>query len=333
VIATVVARCRRRLRFLGFIEVAMPAIAATVAVAAVSSRAWVLPVGAAVAAVASLAWAVARTPTPRQAAAALDGRLGLEDSLVAALQFNTESDPVSRLVVRDAERRLSTVNVAAAFPLQIPSRSRRFTLAAAALAGAASVAGHLTSRVDQPPAAIDLRAAPSTDGEGPGRARPAASGPRPTAAVPIPGREAGTAAAGVRENHQVRGEQGGRRGTSGRVEIDPARTATSPPGRDSSTGAAGSPGGPAPDRATTSTGAATPGAGGTGQGVDGAGGVRGGALDPGRLPTTLRRRPTATQYAAARARAEAAVAQRVLPLELRSIVRDYFVAIGQATER
>jgi hypothetical protein len=74
---------------------------------------------------------IALRPGLRDIAATVDARLDLQDRLVTALQFNTSADPFSQLVVRDAYSRVTAVRAADAVPFALP-RGIRFAAASAA---------------------------------------------------------------------------------------------------------------------------------------------------------------------------------------------------------
>ncbi len=64
--------------------------------------------------------AIVRRPTLRDAAAAVDTRLGFDQRLITAVQFLGDDDPFAQLVERDAASRLSGFDPARALPLHMP---------------------------------------------------------------------------------------------------------------------------------------------------------------------------------------------------------------------
>jgi hypothetical protein len=96
----------------------------------------------AMAATAALLTAAAATillrPGLRDIAASIDARLHLQDRLVAALQFNAAVDPFSQLVVRDAHSRVASIRAADAVPFALP-RSIRAASAAAAIVSVVTI--------------------------------------------------------------------------------------------------------------------------------------------------------------------------------------------------
>jgi len=77
---------------------------------------------------------MALRPGLRDIAASIDARLDLQDRLVTALQFNTAADPFSQLVVRDAYSRVTAVRASDAVPFALPRGIRPAAAAAAVLA-------------------------------------------------------------------------------------------------------------------------------------------------------------------------------------------------------
>jgi hypothetical protein len=145
-----VMRCRRRLQWLLFVRHACVVVPTSVAVAAaivvalrpeaVNTTAWLL--GAFVAGIAvSASVAAWYAPTPRAVAAALDRELRLEDRVVTALQFLSNGDPISDLIVRDAVDRLAGIVPSQVFSLDlhVGRRAALVPIAAAALAAAIAV--------------------------------------------------------------------------------------------------------------------------------------------------------------------------------------------------
>jgi hypothetical protein len=76
---------------------------------------------------------IALRPGLRDIAASIDARLDLQDRLVTALQFNTAADPFSQLVVRDACSRVTAFRASDAVPFALPRGVRPTAAAAAAV--------------------------------------------------------------------------------------------------------------------------------------------------------------------------------------------------------
>jgi len=68
----------------------------------------------------SLAWSIWRRPTPRQAAIAIDDRLGLKEKFSTALYVRASTDPFAAAAVRDAEITADNVSLHKRFPVPFP---------------------------------------------------------------------------------------------------------------------------------------------------------------------------------------------------------------------
>jgi hypothetical protein len=271
---------------------------------------------------------ILRVPSVCTSAAAIDARLRLQDRTVTAVQMLGDTDPMARLVVRDAAMRLSTVSPGRVFPFEAPGHFR------AALAGALSAtvlfvvmtavrgqagappdrsggirsAGAAQSgRMGKPPSN-----APVAEGAAPSAvaAQPQASSPTPAAREDTPiGRESA--------QNNPSGQTLARSGSAARA-VDAARSA---PARD--VGAAAG----ARDSGRGATGFAA-------RTAAAAGGVSG-TIDTNpanAIPRAVRAAAPAgmayrDQYRIASDRARSAVAQERVPARLRTYVKRYFVAI------
>ena len=362
-----VQRFRRRLVWVAFLRHASLACAAAVAVSALTDRlvlsrapswGWVAAAAGIGLAGAALA-AVLRAPTPRATGTAVDRRLELSDRVAAAVQFADATDPVARLVVDSASKRLALAEPAQVFPLRAHPRAAvawTATVCVLALAALSAPEGG-----DDPgaPAAGGLAAgAPS------GRAlagRPSGRAGAGTVAAPAPDpslvagepREPVDVATPDRSRVSEAPEVSGREPTDAGDTRRPSdassgssRDTGSSPGAQGQDGARGgsSPLGAA--RGSRPLGAAGPAAGDAGRGGAArqtgdaatsreAGGVRGGATGPARAAGTTRPAESGLDEARAadiRRTAEAALLRDEVPPHLRAYVRDYFASI-RSSER
>ena len=287
-----------------------------------------------------------RTPSTHAVAAAVDRRLGLHDSTVTALECVSSLDPVSALVVKDANERTRDIMPAALFGLSFLPHARP-------LIGAAMVMSIL---------ALMRIGEPVQWNRGQGIRVPvsgAAAGQSPRDAERTSGAQA-TGAPGT-----PRSSNSGERSPTGREQVDPTvigdqASASSTPEPASASSRAGAPGtagrASAPTSVesagtrqgdTTSGGSArsgNSGQSGAGAAKDGgrggstpgsgfargAGGVRGqragdGVQSADALPAVSG--SYATRYALAARQAEEAVKDGRVPPRLREHVRRYFNAI------
>jgi hypothetical protein len=76
--------------------------------------------GMGVAVVAAAVYALARRPTPKEAAVAIDERLGLKEKFSTALYVRPSQDPFAMAAVRDAERTADSVDLHNRFPVRLP---------------------------------------------------------------------------------------------------------------------------------------------------------------------------------------------------------------------
>jgi hypothetical protein len=138
-VLTTVARCRVRMQLVAAARragITIPLAIVAVELFALTSAAapgqLVAIAGGALALAVALAAlpSVLRVPSVRTSAAAIDTRLRLQDRTVTAVQMLDAADPMARLVVRDAAKRLSSVSPGRVFPFEPPLHFR------AALAGA-----------------------------------------------------------------------------------------------------------------------------------------------------------------------------------------------------
>jgi hypothetical protein len=147
VVLTLVHAARRRQRLVIFVRLAL--LAVPLAIAGAALVIWLVRpagpgFGVALAIVATVALAgaaatsVSRTPAPREAAAALDRILELEDRLVTSMACLSEADPVGRLLLHETAARIPHVRLTRVFPLETPARIVWVFLGAAAAVALAS---------------------------------------------------------------------------------------------------------------------------------------------------------------------------------------------------
>jgi hypothetical protein len=293
----------------------------------------------AMAATAALLTAAAATillrPGLRDIAASIDARLHLQDRLVTALQFNAAVDPFSQLVVRDAHARVASIRASDAVPFALP-RSIRATSTAAAIVLAVMIV--VTTGPRWSPAGW-----PGFGGPGATANAARAAGPTSNAARQQPNPATGAS---------IAADNGTERSSAGQQPAANQAEATTPSTqvRSLSEIAPPSSGGTerlergsrtSGDAASTDTDTNTP----DDTGVAGVaastsyeqrgGGVANGARSA--RPTGAAAPPDDSTYRAAyrsaRAAAESAVGQDRVPADLRSYVRDYFVAIRPAGDK
>jgi len=270
---------------------------------------------------------ILRVPSVRTSAAAIDTRLRLQDRTVTAVQMLYDADPMARLVVRDAAKRLSSVSPGRVFPFEPPLHFRAalggalgatvLFVVMTAIRGQAgtpppngpdgirSAGAAQSGRMGKPPSSAQVAegAAPSAV------VQSQASSPTPAVPEDTPiGRDSA-------KNNSVE-QTLGHRGSAPR----PADAARSTPARDAGAAAG------ARDSAHGATGFAE-------RTAAAAGGVSG-TIETNPADTTRRARAAAPasvayrdQYRIASDRAQSAVAQERLPARLRTYVRRYFVAI------
>jgi hypothetical protein len=354
---TTLSRLRRRHRLVTLVETGLAAgiVVGAAAVPLFFALAADLAIrliilSACVAAVAVAIVAVVRTPPPRRLAALADARLHLEDRLVTALQYADDPDAVSRLVVRDATSRLAGASPARVFPFRAPAWIGWIAAVALTASAALTLAGRDTSsgafrRSNASSGAGVTSAAAGTNGSV--RTSEGASSGR--ASRDQASRDPGPAPARVSGNTQGAagaGDRGKAPGAHPETSADPA----APPredGRASAAVALAAALTPAAvavaPRATGATSSSrglgsAGGAAARGQSAaSGAGGIssRGVAAGSGGAPRTsgavqpdARQNTNDARYAAARARAEAALAGEQIPPGLRAYLTAYFTAIS-----
>lgn len=333
-------RCRRRLNFVAAVRYA----GVTLPIAIVSSEAMAFVARPAppmlailiattigIALAAALIAAMIGAPSLRDAAAALDARLRLQDRMVTALHVSKDDDAMARLVLRDAASRVADTSPSQTFPFEPPARfgaivagtvsiSVAFAIAGAAVspawrierargAGSAATGGAQQGRASRPgPQQPGVRVAPSPSGPRPSSA-PQVTASQVTArgTEPAVGRDLGRTPAGLKAT----ASRGGTHSASASADRDV-------PG---STVAAGAP-------------AAGRGAAAETQGpVHAAGGVKGESLRTAAsaAEASVADSPLGPAYAArhrtASARAQAAIAQERVPAGLATYVKNYFIAI------
>ena len=273
-------------------------------------------------------------PGLRDIAAAIDARLHLQDRLVTALQFNAAVDPFSQLVVRDAHSHVASIRASDAVPFVLP-RSIRATSAAAAIVSAVTIVA--TTEIPRwSPAGWTGLGGPGVTANSAGAAGPASNAPKQQ---PNPAAGVSIAANNGTERSSPRQQP-----TANQAEA----TTQSTQARSSSETASPSSGGTERlERGSTTSGDTTS----TNTNASDATGVAGGAAS-----TSYERRgggvangaqsarstgtaapPDDSAYRAAyrsgRGAAESAIGQDRVPADLRSYVRDYFVAIRPAGDK
>lgn len=292
----------------------------------------------AMAATATLLTAAAATillrPGLRDIAASIDARLDLQDRLVTALQFKAAVDPFSQLVVRDAHSRVASIRASDAVPFALP-RSIRAASAAAAIVSAVMIVA--TTEIPRwSPAGSTGVGNPGVTANAAGAAGPAGDAARQQ---PNPAAGASIVADNGTERSAARQQTAADHSES---------TTRSPQARSLSEIASPSSGGTEQiERGSTASGDTSS----TNTNSSGDTGVAGGAASTSREPRgggvangARNARPTGTAappddstyrvaYQTGRAAAESAVEQNRVPADLRSYVRDYFVAIRPAGDK
>ena len=335
-ILTTVARCRVRRQLVAAarragitIPLAIVAVELFAATSAAAPGQLIAIAGGALAfavAIAALP-SILRVPSVRTSAAAIDTRLRLQDRAVTAVQMLDDADPMARLVVRDAARRLSTVSPGRVFPFEAPVHFR------AALGGALGttvlfvVMTAVRGQAGAPPEGSDgIRSAgvaqsgrmgkPSSNAQIAEGAAPSAVAAQPQASSQTPAAREDTPIGRESAKNDPAGQTVARSGSAARA-VDATRSA---PARD--VGAAAE----ARDSGRGATGFAA-------RTAAAAGGVSG-TIDTNPTDAIRRARSAAPagaayrdQYRIASDRARNAVAQERLPARLRTYVKRYFVAI------
>jgi hypothetical protein len=352
-LVTFIARCRRRVRLLLLARHLVMALTAVCLVGAglLVAGAGPAPEWTAAAMMAAITTAAVLalwlTPTRHQIAADVDRRLGLENSVVAALQVGESQIGVAPLVVRAAASRLASVQPSLIFPLDmrrpgITLVSSVLMLAGVLMMGPSPVVSSGTGVV--PGMSNEASSAGSdASANGPATTSPAPvgqpSGPANTATTPAtrdPGsREAVARIAAGTPGSQPTLEEGNgdRSSVRTRAASPPPALADQRVGRASSGSALGTLDQRGQGLALSGRdGASNGGAGAAGIGSgEGAGGVQqqpasGTALDK---SEAVQGRPlTAAQYAQARQRANSVYLRERVPPDLREYVRAYFVGIA-----
>jgi hypothetical protein len=337
-ILTTVARCRMRMQLVAAARragITIPLAIVAVELFAVTSAAvpgqLVAIAGGAMALAVAIAAlpSILRVPSIRTSAAAIDTRLRLQDSTVTAVQMLDDAEPMARLVVRDAAKRLSSVSPGRVFPFEPPVH---FSAALAGALGATVLFVVMTAirgQAGAPPNGSDgIRSAgaaqsgrmgkpPSNAQVAEGAAAPAAVAAQPKASSQTPAAREDTPIGRESAKNDPAEQTLGRSGSTPRA-VDADRSA---PARD--VGAAAG----ARDSGRGATGFAE-------RTAAAAGGVSG-TIDPNPAAATRRaaRAPAPAdaayrdQYRIASGRAQSAVAQERLPARLRTYVKRYFVAI------
>jgi hypothetical protein len=333
-------RCRRRLTAVAAVRYA----GITVPIAIVSSEAMAFAarpgpavltvlitatIGLALAA--ALIAAMVGAPSLRGAAAAVDGRLRLQDRMVTALHVSNDHDPMARLVVRDAAARVAGLSPSQMFALEQPAHFRAIVAGAVSLSVAFAMAAAATSpawRIERPRGVGSA----VTGGAQQGRVSPRGPQQPGASAVPSP------SAPRLNKAPQVAASQEVARGTEPAVGCDLGRT---PAGLKTGGSRGGSPSASASaDRdlpgSTVPVGAAAAGRGAVGETQDAiraAGGVKGESLRPpvsaadATSPDSTLSSTYAARYRTASSRAQAAIAQERVPAGFGTYVRNYFIAI------
>jgi hypothetical protein len=336
-ILTTVARCRMRMQLVAVARragITIPLAIVAVELFAVTSAAVSGQLVAIAGGVLALAVAIAalpsilRVPSIRTSAAAIDTRLRLQDRTVTAVQMLDDADPMARLVVHDAAKRLSSVSPGRVFPFELPVH---FSAALAGTLGATVLFVVMTAirgQAGAPPNGSDgIRSAGAAQsgriGKPPSNAQiaeggaPAAVAAQPKASSQTPAAREDTPIGRESAKNEPAEQTPGRSGSTPRA-VDADRSA---PARD--VGAAAG----ARDSGRGATGFAE-------RTAAAAGGVSG-TIDPNPADATRRAARAAApagavyrdQYRIASGRAQSAVAQERLPARLRTYVKRYFVAI------
>jgi hypothetical protein len=335
-ILTTVARCRVRMQLVAAVRragIAIPlAIVAGELIAGMSAATpWQLVAiaGSALGLAVTIAAlpSILRVPGVRTSAAAIDARLRLQDRTVTAVQMLDDTDPMARLVVRDAASRLSTVSPGRVFPFEAPVHFR------AALAGAlgatvlfvvmTAVRGQAGAPSDGSDGIRSAGAAqsgrmgkPPSNAQNAEGAAPSAAAAQPQASSPSPAAREDTPIGRESAKNDSAGQTLARSGSAPRSDAArsaPARDVGAAAGaRDSGRGATGF---------AARTTAAAGGVSGTIE-TNSADGIHRTAHAAAPAGAAYR-----DQYRIASDRARSAVAQERLPARLRTYVKRYFVAI------
>ncbi len=316
---------------------------------------WLVAGATAAAVVAGLSAAAVRTPSLSETARLLDRRASLKNRAAAGLQFVQHDDPMARLVVRDAVRRIEGLDPTVVFPREAPGGAQWLV---AAVAISTLILGVNAWRAGMAPLAGGARSGGLLVPGAPNQASPGAPAARQTAvalaqpaqapetaAVPgmpaSPPRESTPSAAGAPPGLTTPANAAAAPLSQPALTASPATSGVPPDRSPFPVGAAAdarrtaaAPGAP------SARGAAPAGSGGRGAGAEGAvesgashegGGVKGGSVEAGAVPAPRPAgeagRLSAVEYRAAWARAQAALADERVPPPLRDYVRRYFAAI------
>jgi hypothetical protein len=363
-VIALVSAARRRQRTVAFVSLAALMVPLGVAIGALTL--WLirptapglgvtLAAATACALVAAGALSVSRAPSLRETAAALDGRLRLEDRLVTSMACLDDPDPVARLVLRDTEARIKDVPLTRVFPLEAPARFAGVLLVAA---GAVAVAATRSAEngswfTNQAGSGIVVGGGRATGAPARGQAahdqseRATSTGGTSTARSAE--RAATPPAASERQSSdQAASASSPDRSAAPKIAMSPSSGSgvpAPPPGtstrrrNDAHAKTSGS-AGQREGSSRTATGASTPGgpagraqggsAGASGQTVS-AGGVTGGTLTSrppdDRTLAPLDRATYAARYADAWSRAQAAIGSARVPAAMREYVKRYFSSI------
>jgi hypothetical protein len=333
-----IARCRRRLQLVSAARRAAVTIPLAIIAVELITLAMHLPparvvilaaVAGGTAAIVAAIPSILRAPSMRTTAAAIDGRLQLQDRIVTAFQLADERDPMAQLVVRDAGARLSAMSPGRAFPFEAPLHFGATLIVTVAvsivfLVIAGAPAGSWLTPRGGSNGATGAGAGRSGRAAKPGSNAQIVEGVAPTASIAQPNPSTSTAT--NRENTPA-GRESVRNDAETRAL---ARVGNEPRAVD--------PRGPAPGRDPGSAaGTRDGGRGATGfaeRTATAAGGVNG-ALASNLRPAPNRAALAAApgkaayrdEYRLASARAQTAIAQERVPARLRTYVRRYFVAI------
>lgn len=295
-----------------------------------------------IAATATLLTAAASTillrPDLHRIAASVDARLHLQDRLVTALEFNAAVDPFSQLVAMDAHSRITAVRPSEAVPFALPLGIRVVSVAAAVVSAVMVVA--ITGAPRWSPAGWTGFGGPGVTTNTVGAPAPVNSAQASQQGNPQAGASNATDARSepsAARQQQAASDQTGAATASARARpvsevAAPSNSDTEQVEREATTRG---------DTASTNTSTKTP----TDSGVAGnavttsdeqrGGGVANGALAARSAGMTARPDDPAYRaaYRSGRAAAESAVAHDRVPADLRSYVRDYFVAIRPAGDK
>lgn len=135
---------------------------------------------------ATVAYALAHRPTPTDAARRIDRTAHLQDLVVTAVEREFAPDPMSAAIARAADTALRALPPARVYPLQPPSRWRRWAVLVAGVQVVAVILAWQAPNARQMPASGTSLSMPA-DASGAGAANIGTGGPAAgSAAAPVP---------------------------------------------------------------------------------------------------------------------------------------------------